>query len=117
MEPASRTLYCKSKTQLKALWRTLLMTIWLFASFLIVDRKEGVFSSLSLSQKLVTHSNFGNYFLLVVILVAISLAPSAVPYVGVVVAWFLMPIAWLLEASAYLQVVDESPSTLDDVLV
>ncbi len=95
----------------------LLMTIWLFASFLIVDRKEGVFSSLSLSQKIVTHSNFGNYLLLVIIVLAISIAPSAIPYVGVVVAWFLMPIAWLLEASAYLQVVDESPSPLDDVLV
>ena len=85
----------------------LLMTIWLFASFLIVDRKEGVFSSLSLSQQLVTRSGFGNYFLLVVIVFAISLAPSAIPYVGFILGWFLMPIAWLLEASAYLQEVDE----------
>ena len=95
----------------------LLMTIWLFAYFLIVDRTEGVFSSLLLSQRLVSLSGFGNCFLLVVIVVAISLAPSAIPYVGVVVAWFLMPIAWLLEASAYLQVVDESPSALDDALI
>lgn len=85
----------------------LLMTIWFFASFLIVDRKEGVFSSLSLSQQLVTNSGFGNYFLLVIIVFAISLAPSAIPYAGFILGWFLMPITWLLEASAYLQEVDE----------
>jgi uncharacterized membrane protein len=85
----------------------LLMAVWLFASFLVVDRKEGVFSSLSLSQQLVTRSGFGNYLLLVIIVFAISLAPSAIPYVGFILGWFLMPIAWLLEASAYLQEVDE----------
>ena len=86
----------------------LLMTIWLFASFLIVDRGEGVFSSLSLSKQLVTRSGFGNYLLLVFIVLAISLAPSAIPYVGFILGWFLMPLAWLVEASAYLQEVDES---------
>jgi hypothetical protein len=85
----------------------LLMTLWLFAFFLIVDRQEGVFSSLSISQELVTRSGFGNYVLLVIIVSAISLAPSAIPYVGFILGWFLMPIAWLIEASAYLQEVDE----------
>ena len=85
----------------------LLMTLWLFAFFLIVDRQEGVFSSLAISQKLVTRSGFGNYLLLVIIVFAISLAPSAIPYVGSVLGWFLLPIAWLIEASAYLQEVDE----------
>lgn len=95
----------------------LLMTLWLFASFVIVDREEGVFSSLSISQQLVTRSGFGNYVLLVIIVVAISMAPSAIPYVGFILGWFLMPIAWLLEASAYLQEVDEKqplkPKQLD----
>jgi hypothetical protein len=83
------------------------MTLWLFAFFLIVDREEGVFSSLSLSQQLVTRSGFGNYVLLVVVVSAISIAPCAIPYIGFIFGWFLMPIAWLLEASAYLQEVDE----------
>jgi hypothetical protein len=86
----------------------LLMTIWLFSFFLIVDRREGVFRSLSLSQELVTRSGLGNYVLLILILLALSLAPSAIPYLGVVLGWFLMPIAWLIEASAYLQEVDEN---------
>ena len=85
----------------------LLMTIWLFSFFLIVDRQEGVFSSLSLSHELVTRSGFGNYLLLVIIVSAISIAPSAIPYVGFILGWFLMPIACLIEASAYLQEVDE----------
>ena len=85
----------------------LLMTLWLFAFFLIVDREEGVLSSLSISQELVTRGSFGNYVLLVIIVTAISIAPSTIPYVGFILGWFLMPLAWLLESSAYLQEVDE----------
>lgn len=44
---------------------------------------------------------------MVIIVFAITLAPSAIPYVGFILGWFLMPIAWLIEASAYLQEVDE----------
>lgn len=85
----------------------ILMTVWLFAFFLMVDRQEGVFSSLSTSRQLVMRSGFGNYVLLVIIVSAISIAPSAIPYVGFILGWFLIPIAWLIEASAYLQEVDE----------
>ncbi len=85
----------------------LLMTIWIFSFFLIVDREEGVFSSLSTSHEMVKRSGYGNYVLLVIIVFAISLAPSAIPYVGFILGWFLTPIAWLIEASAYLQEVDE----------
>jgi uncharacterized membrane protein len=84
----------------------ILMTLWLFAFFLIVDRKEGVFSSLAISQEMVGR-NFGKYVVLVIIVTSISLVPSMIPYVGVVIGWFVMPIAWLIEASAYLQEVDE----------
>ena len=84
-----------------------LMTIWLFCFFLIVDKGEGAISSLSTSQEIVQRSGLGNYILLVIIALAISVAPAAVPYVGVILGWFLSPIAWLIEASAYLQEVDE----------
>ena len=84
----------------------ILMTLWLFTFFLIVDRKVGVFSSFAISQEIVARS-FGNYVILVIIVTAISLAPSMIPYVGFILGWFLMPIAWLIEASAYLQEVDE----------
>ena len=45
--------------------------------------------------------------MLVLLVPSFSLVPSMIPYVGVVIGWFVMPIAWLIEASAYLQEVDE----------
>jgi len=83
-----------------------LMTIWVFCFFLIVDREEGVFSSLSTSHEIVNRSGLGNYLLLIVISLGISIAPSAIPYVGFILGWFLAPIAWLIQTSAYLQEVD-----------
>jgi hypothetical protein len=85
----------------------LLSAVWLFAFFLVVDRGEGVFSSMSRSYEVTTRNEFRNYFLLALISFALSLAPSAIPYVGFVAAWFLMPLAWLLETAAYLQAFDE----------
>ncbi|MBM4004951.1 MAG: hypothetical protein FJ295_16960 [Planctomycetes bacterium] len=85
----------------------LLSAVWMFPCFLIVDRGEGVFSSLSRSYEATTRSEFRNYFLLALISFALSIAPTAIPYAGVVAAWFLMPIAWLLESAAYLQTFDE----------
>ncbi len=85
----------------------LLMTIWLFAFYLVVDRDEPLWSSLSVSQELVMRSGLGNYVLLVVVVMAISLSPAGIPYLGVIVGWFLLPIALLMESSAYLQEVDE----------
>ena len=67
-------------------------------ALLIVDR-EGVVSSLSLSQQLVTRGGFGNYLLLVIIVFAISIALSGIHYNGLILGWFLMPIVWLLEGN------------------
>jgi hypothetical protein len=83
------------------------MTIWFFSAFLIVDRDEGVFDALRKSKQIVTASGLGNYFLLVVLVAAISFAPTAIPYVGFIIGWFVAPLAWLIEASAYVQEVDE----------
>jgi len=85
----------------------LLMTIWIFCFILVVDRNEGIFSSLGLSKRIVMASGLGNYVLLVIIVTALSMAPSAIPYVGIVIGWFLTPIALLVEAAAYVQEVDE----------
>lgn len=84
----------------------LLATIWFFSMFLLIDRGEGVFASLRISQEIVKRSGFANYFLLVMLNSAISLGPSAIPYVGIILAWFVTPIVWLLTASAYIQDTD-----------
>ena len=85
----------------------LLMTIWIFCFFLVVDRGEGVFASLGSSKRIVSASGFGNYVLLVIVVSAISIAPSAIPYVGFIIGWFVTPIAWLVEAAAHVQETDE----------
>jgi hypothetical protein len=84
----------------------LLATIWMFSFFLVVDRGEGVFSSLRISKEMVDYAGFGNCFLLVVVVTALCLAPSVIPYLGVVIAWFTAPIGWLIVASAYAQIIE-----------
>ena len=84
----------------------LLATIWMFSAFLVVDRGEGVFSSLRISKEMVGQAGFGNCFLLVVIDMALNLAPAAVPYIGMIFVWFLAPIGWLIVASAYAQIIE-----------
>ena len=91
----------------------LLMTIWIFCFFLVVDRGESVFSSLATSTEMVNRSGLGNYVLLIIIVLAISLAPAAIPYVGIIIGWFVTPIAWLIEAAAYVQEVDEKKPPLE----
>ena len=92
-----------------------LSTIWLFVFFLAVDRDMGVFQSLGVSQNIVSRKGLGVNLLVVLIVFGISIIPTAIPYLGIVLAWFLIPIAWLIEASAYIQQVDEDDGSLDDL--
>jgi hypothetical protein len=92
-----------------------LATIWLFPFYLVVDKKFGVFASLGASASIVTRKGAGTNFLLVVLAVALELAPSAIPYIGIVFGWFITPIAWLIVTSAYIQQVDEDQGALSDV--
>jgi hypothetical protein len=94
----------------------LLATIWLFAGYLIVDRNHGVFQSLGASRQIVSRKGFGANLLLVVIMLLLVLAPSAIPWVGFIVGWFVEPIAWLLVMSAYVQQVREDNGELSDLL-
>ncbi len=80
-----------------------LMTVWFFTFFLLMDRGQGVFESLGTSTQIVQRSGFWNYFVLLILVLAISFAPSLIPVAGVVIGWFLMPLAWLIEAAAYVQ--------------
>jgi len=59
------------------------------------------------SKRIVASSGFGNYVFLVIIVLAISVAPGVTRYVGFIIRWCVTPIAWLVEAAAYVQEVDE----------
>ena len=54
--------------------------------------------------------------LLLIVVLAISMAPTAIPYVGFIVGWFVTPIAWLIEAAAYVQYVDGRKQTAGHAL-
>jgi|CXWL01.1.fsa_nt_gi uncharacterized membrane protein len=92
----------------------LLMTIWMFSFYLVVDRDEGVFASLGKSQAMVRHVGFGNCLLLTIVDLALHLAPMAIPYVGCIFGWFITPIGWLIVASAYVQVIESQKLPLSD---
>ncbi len=84
----------------------LLGTIWMFDMFLVVDRSEGIFSSLKNSCQMVMHAGFGNCIVLFLIVSCIGFAPAAIPYVGIIVGWFVAPLSWLVMASAYNQIIE-----------
>lgn len=93
----------------------LLSTIWLFPFFLAVDRNMTVFQSLRVSQNVVIRKGCGVNLIVVLIVFGLCIIPCAIPYLGIVIAWFLTPIAWLIEASAYIQQVDEDDGALADL--
>lgn len=91
-----------------------LMTIWLFPFFLIVDKDMRVFQSLGVSLNIVTRKGLGATLLLVIITLVLIL-PSFIPYLGILLAWIMTPITWLMVASAYVQQVDEDDGALEDL--
>lgn len=93
----------------------LLATFWLFPYYLIIDHELGVFDSLRASKEIVSRKGFGANFALVLITFALSIAPSTIPYLGVVLAWFVSPLAWLMVTSAYIQQVREDDGELSDL--
>jgi hypothetical protein len=94
----------------------LLTAIWLFTQLLMIDKNMGVFEVLGKSPSIVFRKGFGTNLLLAVICTALILGASSVPYVGVVLGWFVHPLAWLLITSAYIRQVRYDTGELDDVL-
>ncbi|NQT46813.1 MAG: hypothetical protein HQ593_04970 [Candidatus Omnitrophica bacterium] len=78
-------------------------TMWLYATFFMVDKNTGVIESLKTSWNLVRQKGFGMNILLLVIYVALASGGGMVPYVGWIIGLFLLPLASLMLASAYIQ--------------
>ena len=93
----------------------LLMALWLFPYYLMVDKNVGVMDALTASAAIVRRRGFGPNFLLAMIVLALAGAPSLIPYVGFLIACFTIPLTWLLVASAYVQQVRERPEDLADL--
>jgi hypothetical protein len=90
-------------------------TVWLFCFYLAVDKNLGLFASLGTSAKVVSRKGVGSNFLLLVLALLFELGPSAIPYLGIVLGWFVSPIGWLIVTSAYIQQVDEDTGDLADL--
>jgi hypothetical protein len=93
----------------------LLGTIWLYPFYLIVDEEKGVFDSLGASKEMVMRKGFGANLVLMIIAVALEVIPAGIPYIGVIIAWFVSPISWLIITAAYLQMLEEDDGQLDDL--
>ena len=79
----------------------LLWTIWLYPDLLILEKGEGVFSSLRKSRLMVTRNGFGTGLLIAVVFLAICLISAAVPRLGVICMLLFGPLGFLLVAAAY----------------
>jgi len=78
----------------------LLMTIWLYAFLLVVDRGMGVFDSLNASQTY-TCLRFGTHFLISTVTFGLVAGASFIPYVGWAVSCLISPLCWLVVVIAY----------------
>lgn len=84
-----------------------LMTLWLFPFYLVVDKQVGLWDALGMSYEIVLRRGFWPNLLLTLLILAISFGPDLIPVVGTVVGIMVMPIAWLMSTSAYIQEVYE----------
>jgi len=81
----------------------ILMTMWLYTYFIMVDQNKGVIDSLKMSWKLVTDKGFWMNLALAAIYILLSGLSGQIPFIGWIVSLFVVPFAILLITSGYLQ--------------
>lgn len=94
----------------------LLGTMWLFSIFLMVDKDKGIFESLQGSWNIVRLKGLGINFVLCIIYIILAGGLNALPYIGAILTFCLLPLAYLLLTSAYMQQVYEDEGELSNVL-
>ena len=85
----------------------ILAAMWMFAPYLMVDRQMGVIDALRTSWRIVIARGFWINVAVAALITALVFGPMLFPYVGAIAAWFLAPLAWLINTSAYIQEVKE----------
>jgi len=81
----------------------ILMTMWLYTYFFMVDQDKGVIDSLKASWKLVTDRGFWINLALAAIYILLSSLSGQIPVIGWLVSLFVVPFAILMITSGYLQ--------------
>jgi hypothetical protein len=92
----------------------LLMTMWLYSYFMMIDKNTGVVDSLRASWNLVKGKGFWMNLTLAVIYILINGVSGQIPYVGWLLNLFMVPFGVLLIASAYMQQVVQQPVLSDE---
>ena len=85
----------------------MLAALWLFPAYLIVDRNMPAIDALRTSWRIVVARGFWINVACAALILALSVGPVLFPYVGAIAAWFVTPLAWLINTSAYIQEVKE----------
>ncbi len=94
----------------------LLMALWMYSFPLLIERNMKATEAMAASWRIVMRNGLSWNLLLAAIIFALGIAPGLLPHIGLIVGWFLTPIAWLMGASAYLQQVREREAELADIL-
>lgn len=81
----------------------ILMTMWLYTYFIMVDEDKGIIDSLKASWRLVVDRGFWMNLAIAVIYILLSGLSGQIPVIGWIVSLFVVPFAILLITSAYLQ--------------
>ncbi len=81
----------------------ILMTMWLYTYFFMVDQDKGVIDSLKASWKLVIDRGFWMNLALAAIYILLSSLSGQIPVIGWLVSLLAVPFAILMITSGYLQ--------------
>jgi hypothetical protein len=92
----------------------LLMTMWLYSYFIMVDKNKGVMDSLKASWNLVKEKGLWINLALAVIYVLLSGVSGQIPYVGWLLNLFMIPFGILFITSAYIQQAIALPAPADE---
>jgi hypothetical protein len=89
----------------------LLMTMWLYSYFMLVDKNKGVIDSLKASWNMVKEKGLWINLSLAIIYIVLTGLSGQIPFIGWLLNLFMVPFGILLLTSAYLQ------QTTDQVVV
>jgi hypothetical protein len=92
----------------------LLMTMWLYSYFMMIDKNTGVVDSMRASWNLVKGKGFWMNLTLAVIYILINGVSGQIPYVGWLLNLFMVPFGVLLITSAYMQQAVEQVAPSDE---
>jgi hypothetical protein len=85
----------------------LLLALWLFPFFLVIDQNMSVLDALSTSCRIVLRRGLWINVACAFMIFVLTMGASWMPAIGLIAGLLLAPLAWLINTSAYVQEVKE----------